>query len=119
VEYFLLGIARMSEDALRRSVRITSLLAGWRILLGGESSKPPQRLLALLACNPFVTTTGLAAELKIAYTTAQRAIDLLQHKGILFQIGEAKRGRVYCAKALLQILEEPAQLGGSSPATTR
>jgi hypothetical protein len=30
--------------------------------------------------------------------------------GIVQQAGTAKRDRVYCAKALLDILEEPAQL---------
>ena len=41
---------------------------------------------------------------------AQRAIDRLQRLGIVNQIEKSKRDRVFCAKALLEILEEPAQL---------
>ena len=46
----------------------------------------------------------------VAFTTAQRAIERLARLGIVQQSGAAKRDRVYCAKTLLEILEEPAQL---------
>ena len=60
--------------------------------------------------NPFITTTGVARDLKLAFTTAQRAIERLERNGIVQQTSDAKRDRVYCAQALLDILEEPAQL---------
>jgi hypothetical protein len=50
------------------------------------------------------------ANLGIAFTTAQRAIEQLERLKIVKQVGDAKRDRVYCANALLDILEEPAQL---------
>jgi ribosomal protein S25 len=50
----------------------------------------------------------------VAFTTAQRAIQRLERLGIVQQAGTAKRDRVYCAKALLDILEEPAQLTNQS-----
>jgi hypothetical protein len=40
----------------------------------------------------------------------QRAVDRLEALSIVAQVGEAKRDRVYCAKELLAILDEPAQL---------
>jgi len=110
IEYFLLGIARMSEDALSRATRINDILAAWRIAMAGESTKAPLRIVELLAANPFLTTNGVAAELKIAFTTAQRAIERLEKNGIVRQTSDAKRNRVYCAQALLDILEEPAHL---------
>jgi len=110
IEYFLLGIARMSEDALGRATRINDILAAWRIAMAGESTKAPLRIVELLAANPFLTTNGVAAELKIAFTTAQRAIERLEKNGIVRQTSDAKRNRVYCAQALLDILEEPAHL---------
>jgi hypothetical protein len=39
-----------------------------------------------------------------------RAVGLLQEQGIVAAATEARRGRVFCAKALLDILEEPARL---------
>ena len=38
------------------------------------------------------------------------ADERLERLGIVKQSGDAKRDRVYCAKALLDILEEPARL---------
>jgi len=53
---------------------------------------------------------GAADKLGVAFTTGQRAIERLESVGILKRMGEAKRDRVYCATALLDILEEPAHL---------
>jgi Fic family protein len=110
LEYFLLGVARMSEDALSRATRINQLLAQWQRKVSGESTNNPLRVVHLLGANPFITANGAVEELAIAFTTAQRAIDRLERAGIVKQVGEAKRGRVYCAKSLLDILEEPARL---------
>jgi Fic family protein len=110
LEYFLLGIARMSEDALNRATRINDLVARWKAKLAGESTNTPMRLIDLLAANPFITSTGAARQLEIAFTTAQRAIERLERNGIVQQTTDARRNRVYCARPLLDILEEPAQL---------
>ena len=110
LEYFLLGIARMSEDALNRATRINQLLGQWQRKVSGESSNKPLRVVELLGANPFITTKATAEMLEIAFTTAQRTIERLERAGIVQQVGEAKRGRVYCANALLHILEEPARL---------
>ena len=110
LEYFLLGVARTSEDALNRATRINQLLAQWQKRVSGESSGNPLRVVELLGANPFITTNGVADKLGIAFTTAQRAIERLQRTNIIKQFGDAKRDRVYCAAALLDILEEPARL---------
>jgi predicted transcriptional regulator len=68
------------------------------------------RVVELVGANPFITTKGVAEKLAVAFTTAQRAIERLEHAGIVKRIGDAKRDRVYCASALLDILEEPARL---------
>jgi Fic family protein len=110
LEYFLLGVGRMSEDALNRATRINQLLAQWQKKVSGESSNNPLRVVELLGANPFITTKGAADRLGIAFTTAQRAIWRLERARIVKQVGDAKRDRVYCATALLDILEEPARL---------
>jgi len=110
LEYFLQGIARMSEDALNRATRINDLLAEWRGQLAGRSTNTPLRVLDLLAANPFLTITGAAGQLKLAFTTAQRAIERLEENGIVQTVSDAKRDRVYCAQAILEILEEPAHI---------
>ena len=110
LEYFLLGVARMSEDALSRVVRINRLLAEWQKKVSGEASNNPLRVVELLGTNPFITAIGVAERLAVAFTTAQRAIERLERADIVKRVGDAKRDRVYCATALLDILEEPARL---------
>ena len=110
LEYFLQGVARMSEDALSRSARMNSKLAEWQRKVAGDSTNAPLRVVELLAANPFVTVKGAAEKLDVAFTTGQRAIERLERLKIVTQMGKAKRDRVYCATALLDILEGPAQL---------
>ncbi|HAO80088.1 MAG TPA: cell filamentation protein Fic [Verrucomicrobia subdivision 3 bacterium] len=113
LEYFLQGVARMSEDALSRAARINSKLIEWQKKVAGDSTNAPLRVVELLAANPFITAKGAAKKLGVAFTTAQRAIERLERLGIVKQSGDAKRDRAYCANALLEILEEPARLKSS------
>lgn len=110
VEYFLNGVARQSEDLLSRAARINSLLDRWRLAVAGASSTTQIELVGLLGENPYWTISGAAKRLGVAYTTAQRAIQRLVDLLILTPLTDAKRDRVYCAREILEILEEPAQL---------
>ncbi|MGH7428772.1 MAG: Fic family protein, partial [Candidatus Methylomirabilaceae bacterium] len=110
VHYFLNGVARQSEDALSRAERINRHLAGWRVAVSGTPSKAPLALVDQLAANPYITTKGAAKRLGVAFTTAQRAVARLEALSIVKEVSHAKRDRVYCAKALMDILEEPARL---------
>jgi len=114
LEYVLNGVARQSEDALRRAERINQKLAAWRLQVAGLSSKVATVLVDKLAANPYLTVKKAAQEIGVAFTTVQRAVEKLQRLSVLKQTSEGKRDRVYCATALLKILEEPAQLMPSS-----
>jgi Fic family protein len=107
LQYFLTGVARQAEDAVSRAQRINELLVSWRLKVARLSSKPALDMIDLLAANPFCTAAGIVKKLGVAFTTAQRAIDRLESAGVLARVSEAKRNRVYCAKAILAILEEP------------
>jgi len=108
--YFVNGVARQSEDAVDRASRILEILDGWRLRVAGLGSDTPARLVDLLAGNPFVTAAGVSERLGVARTTATRAIARLVDLGILRQVGERRRDRAYCARAILDVLEEPAKL---------
>jgi Fic family protein len=108
--YFLRGTAGQAEDALGRIQRIDALVAGWRERIARAPSRVPERALELFVENPFSTVNTLARRLDVAFTTAQRAIDRLEAADVIELAGEAKRNRVYCARALLDILEEPPRL---------
>jgi Fic family protein len=112
LEYFLNGVARMSEDALSRAERINALTVRWRQHVAGAASRTPSQLVDLLAENPYWTIKKVARRLRVAFTTAQRAVERLVKHGVLNQTTNNQRGKVFCATAILDILEEPPKLKG-------
>jgi Fic family protein len=114
LRYFLDGVARQSEDALRRAEQVNSLLADWRRRVADAPSPAAAQLVDLLAENPYWTVRRAASRLDVAFTTAQRAVERLRAAAIVTQVGKARRDRVYCATDLLRILEAP-----SAPARER
>lgn len=109
-EYFLNGVARQSEDALSRAKRINQLLADWREKFAGGGSRVPLQLIDLLGANPFLTPRETERRLDVAYNTVMRAIEALVTGSVLVKVGDSKRDRIFCARATLDILEEPARL---------
>ena len=78
--------------------------------LATSPSRLPERALELFVENPFWSIRQLAERLDIAFTTAQRAIGRLEAAGIVALEGDAKRSRVYCAREVLDILEEAPRI---------
>lgn len=108
--YFLNGIAVQTEDVLSRIERINQLLNQWKTRFSSAESSILNCIIDSLATNPFLTINKSAADLKIAYSTAQRAIKKLEAAGIVERTNENKRDKVYCAKQILKILNEPTQI---------
>ena len=112
--YFLTGVSTQAEDALARIQDIDDLYERWQEELAGAQSGRPEQVLRLFVGNPFRTVRGVARELDVAYTTARRAIDRLEAAGIVSLVGSGKRNRVYCARAMLEIMEAPNAVGSSA-----
>jgi Fic family protein len=110
LHYFLNGVARQSEDSLGRAKRINKLLMTWQQKVTGLSSKTPRILVEMLAANPYMTIKKTADDLKVAYTTLERAVERLVKLGIVKEVSGRQRDRIYCAEAILSVLEEPARL---------
>ena len=110
LNYFLNGVIRQSEDALSRAERINLLLERWKVEVSGATPKAAYQVVESLAANPFVTSRGIEEDLGVSFNTANKSIKVLQEKGIITQVGDLKRNRVYRAEALLKILEESAKL---------
>ena len=115
--YFLNGVAVQSEDVLSRAERINELLNEWQKQMTGISSQIPAEIVQQLAVNPYITTNKIAIELHIAYSTAQRAIQKLEAAGIIEKVSGNRRDKVYCAKKILTILEEPAKIQPNNETT--
>ena len=108
--YFLNGVAVQAEDVLSRAERINSLLTEWKLSAASNSSNVAVNIVEQCAINPFLTIKKITDSLNIAYSTAVRGIQKLESQGILTQVNEKKRDKVYCATAILNILEEPARI---------
>ena len=108
--YFLTGVVLQADDAVDRIQRIDDLFSRWKQGLARGQSRLPELALDLFAENPFWTVGSVAGRLEVAFTTAQRAINRLEIAGIVAQVGEARRNRVYCASAVLDVLEEAPHL---------
>ena len=109
LDYFLIGVASQADDAKARMRRIESLLSGWKRELARERSQVPERALDLFSENPFWTVGALAERLGVAYTTAQRAVNRLETLGAVSLDSGERRNRVYCARAILDVLEGSSQ----------
>ena len=110
ISYFLNGVARQSEDALSRTLRINKQLTDWRSAFDGSGSRTPQRVIDLIGSNPFLSPRDTQKKLGISYNNVMRAIEALEKGGVLVNVGDRRRDRVFCARAILDILEEPARL---------
>jgi len=111
LQYFLNGVARQAEDALSRAERTNKLLEQWRHKLASDThAKVAFQMVELLGANPFLTPRGAQQRLGLAYNTVMRAIRQLEEQGMVKEVSGGKRDRVYCAKKLLQIFEEPPLL---------
>ena len=108
--YFLRGITLQSEDAVERTQHLDTLLSQWKRELSGGQSRLPERALDLFVENPFWTVRGVAERLEVVFTTAQRAIDRLERAGVVAQVREQRRNRVYYAAHILDVLEAPPHL---------
>jgi Fic family protein len=111
--YFLNGVAVQSEDVLSRAERINELLVQWKVDVASSGSQVAVNLVQHLAVNPYFTTRKIAEDLGIAYSTAQRGIQKLEAAGIVKQTNDHKRDKVYCAFAILNILEEPTKISAN------
>ena len=104
--YFLSGVATQADETIEKMLWIDELLSGWKQDLLRERSRLPERALEQFAANPFWTVGALADKMEVAYPSAQRAINRLESLGVISLVGEARRNRVYCAQALLDVMGE-------------
>lgn len=106
VKFFLRAIAVQSQDATENSKAILNLLKVYQKRI--QQRRPSGYAFSLLDelfKNPYISIPCAAEKLKTSYHTAKAAIERLREVKILFEITDKLRGKVYCAKELLDLLE--------------
>lgn len=110
--YFLNGVARQSAHALHCASKINELLSTWRNQLISSRSVIVLKLVDHFAVNPFINARKASELLNISISTSIRALEQLKTLGIVEETSGGKRNKIYCAKAILDILE--TSLNGTS-----
>ena len=113
ITYFLTATIRMSEDVLARAAKMNAKLVAWRHQVAG-APRAAHQVIEVLAENPYISAKSAAKRARIAFTTAQRGIETLEKAGIVERVAGERRGKVYCAKPLLRILEAKPRLTGGA-----
>lgn len=111
IRFFLRGIATQASDAVRNADQIISLHRRYREQLQmRKASATTLAVIDQLFLNPYVTVARLSERLNVSYPTVQGIINRLAGDGIVREITGRHWRRVYCAEALLRILEgEPTR----------
>ena len=106
ISFFLRAIVVQSKDAAENSRAILKLLENYRNRIQEKrTSIYVAKLLEELFKNPYVSIPRAALKLNTSFHTAKAAIEKLRKVNILVEITDKLRGKVYCAKELLSLLE--------------
>lgn len=107
ISFFLRAIAVQSKDAALNSKAILKLLENYRCRIQEKrTSIYVAKLLDELFKNPYISIPRAASKLDTSFHTAKAAIAKLKKANILVEITDKQRGKVYCAKELLSLLEK-------------
>lgn len=114
------SIVECLADALELAVvigtRIASdvdeVLGEWHLRNDDRAGSASHRLPALLVEQPVVDTTFVANGLGVTDRTARTLVEVACERGILTKMGNARRGALYQASELINILEEASNLPG-------
>jgi Fic family protein len=107
IRFFLRGISEQSVDALNRANQLQQLSLEYRHMLQGKRSSATLLQMAdLLFKNPVFSPNSISKALDLTYVSAQKNIDKLVQAGILREITGRRRGRIYVAQQVMEILEK-------------
>jgi Fic family protein len=108
VSFFLRGVAEQSQDAIRRSEKLLVLWHQYRKRL--QSVRSSALLLTLvdeLFNRPFLTFSNAKDVLHVTFRSAQMNMQKLIDAKILEELPGRKYGRIFMARQILNILEDP------------
>jgi len=107
LRFFLVGVAEIAEDATRTARALYARVSEDRqvLLKTSGATVTAIQLFELLPEHPIVTMPSVTRLLTISKPTAGKAIDVLIKAGILAEVGERKRDRLYRYEGYLRLLD--------------
>jgi Fic family protein len=107
LRFFLVGVAEIADDATRTARALYARVSEDRrvLLETAGATVTAIQLYEQLPEHPIVTMPSVTRLLSISKPTAGKAIDVLIKAGILAEVGERKRDRLYRYEGYLGLLE--------------
>ena len=109
ISFFLKGVIEQSKDAFVRARQLMDLQQEYHKTVHATRRSALQiRLVDLLIERPLVTTVFVMRHFNVTYPTAKNNINKLVKAGILKEVTDAKRYRIYVAERVLNIINKPS-----------
>lgn len=108
VSFFLEGVAAVASEAEQSIIAIASLVAADRrkLLQSPKSSPASYRLFEQLPMMPRFTVERARQQLDTTFPTANSAVRILEHLGILVEVTGQKKNRSYSYQAYVDVLAQ-------------
>jgi Fic family protein len=107
LDFFLKGISTQANESITRLDRLEGLLDDLYARVEGERMREPlKQLIVYLIGQPITTVRQAQKGLGLKhYDPAQRYVEKLVEVGILEQVGERSRNRLYRAPEIMRVIE--------------
>jgi len=106
IRFFLKGVIEQATDAVDNVRKLTRLRAAYEEKLREtKASGNETQLMTFLFASPVISIPGAARFLGVRYPAAKLAIEKLQEMGILEELGQRKRGKLFKANDVLNIVK--------------
>jgi Fic family protein len=106
IDFFARGVANQAKEALSDAKRILELHSEYEELLM-ETKKIPEsahRLVNEIFENPFISVSGLSKRWDMPFNSIKRSVSRLVKIGILRELDQRRRNKIYYAPRLLELL---------------
>jgi Fic family protein len=112
LDFFLDGVAQTANAAFSAATRIHALIRKDRERIGTEADRASSvlRVHEVMQTSPFLTAPQAGAKTSLTKPTVNAAFEQLQRLGIVREITNRQRGRVYAYTAYLALLNEGGEL---------
>jgi Fic family protein len=106
IDFFARGVANQAKEALSDAKRILELHSEYEELLM-ETKKIPESAHTLvneIFENPFISVSGLSKRWDMPFNSIKRSVSRLVKIGILRELDQRRRNKIYYAPRLLELL---------------
>ncbi len=114
ITFYLTGIKESCKDAYNRAKLIEKLEADLRDKIEHDDSfykirETAMNTLNVLFQSPVINATDLSNALQKSFNTSQNIIKIFIEKGIMLEVGNAKRNKLYQFAPYIDLLDRPLQ----------